>query len=326
MKKNQGKFNILSSINASLRNKILTCFILSSMVILSFLIVNKVIDQRKSLLNYTITNDIRLINKVEDVNIHNDNIILSGYAFILDQDTSNNNISVILRNVNTMKEVWLSIEQNDRPDVNSYFESEFDYEKSGFTASASIEKVKQDEVYEVILSIDSADTAEQSKTRTTVSAKQYLFNHKLYNYNPNDFDQPDLNVESEMLREVFLNGQLCYYQKDIDMYIYQYQNKLFWIANSNFNFNKNGLTYIPVQIFTTRADKLPEERILQEYDKLNFYFEQEEYTDQATKPYRVVIQDIPQEYPITYIKTGVYDSNDKAWIWSVSFHLKKSFK
>lgn len=156
--------------------------------------------------------------------------------------------------------------------------------------------------------------------RTTITTHKYLFNYILHNYNPNDFEKPDMNINSKTLIDVFKNGNLCFYKKDIGLYLYQYNGKLYWVASRDFNFNENGLTYIIYHIFTSQYDKLPEDRINYK-DNLDFYFEDYEITEEDTTTYRVTVHDIPSEYAITYITTGVFDNVNDSPLWLNSFYL-----
>ena len=75
-----------------------------------------------------------------------------------------------------------------------------------------------------------------------------------------------------------------------------------------------------------RINKLPVERVKHGFDNFDFYFEEYEYKEEVTEPYRVAIRDIPYDYPITYILTGCYDVEKTKWFWSTSFHLDNLFK
>mgnify|MGYP001206597178 CR=1 FL=1 len=312
--------NIIKKIKESKYLQVVVCIALSSVVIFAFLILNNYLNFKKSR-KYTIVDDIKLVNSIENISINNGNLELEGYAFLLEQDSPSSSISLFMRNVNNGNEVWLDVEQSKRPDVNAYFDSEYNYEYTGFQAYTQENKLTTDECYEVIINIDYKDSND-NKIRKTVSSNTYVVNSELYGYNPYDFNKPDMNIESELLRNVFADGQLCFYQEDAGMYVYQYEGELYWIATEDFEFNENGETYFPYHLYTTQVDKLPTNRIQHKYDNLDFYFEQHEYKDQITKPYRVAIRDIPGDYAITYIKTGVYNVISKQWLWNKSFHLK----
>lgn len=314
--------NILSKIEESHKLQVITCISLCSIIIIIFLLLNNLLDFQMSR-KYTVVDDIRLINSIENLKVSNGIIELDGYAFLLEQNSENSSISILLREVKNSKEIWLDVDQITRADVNTYFDSEYNYENIGFKAFTKETKLKTDTCYEILINIDYKDDNDNI-SRITVSANTYILNSELYAYNPYTFDHPDMNVEFELLRNVFADGQLCFYQEDIGMYVYQYEGKLYWIATKDFEFNENNQTYIVYRLYTTQANKLSENRIQDEFDILSFHFEQYEYKNQVTEPYRVAIRDIPNDYAISYIKTGVYNTLSNQWLWDASFHLKKT--
>ena len=107
------------------------------------------------------------------------------------------------------------------------------------------------------------------------------------------------------------------YQRDADMYVYQYGTKMYWVAGKDFYLKESGKTTVQFQLNTTRSDLLPIERQENghDWDNISFYFEMNELKDEATELYRVAVCDIPTEYPITRFWTGYYA--DSEWIWKV---------
>lgn len=306
----------LNQLNKNNKLQIIVCLVLCSFVVFGFFIVDKIIE-KKAYYKYEIIDDYNVVTSIEKLDINNNNLLIDGYAFILNNKSPNTSISLFLRNVINGKEIWADIEEKIRPDIGSYFSDE--YKSSGFQASFSMDsKIKSNQCYEIIINIDSIDN-NNKRNRKTVSTKKYFFDGKLYNYNPNTFDNPILDLESELLYKVFTEGQLCYYQKDAGMYIYKYLDNIYWIANKDFMFSQNGKTSIPYHINTTQKNKLPTHRIKNGFDNLDFYFEEFEYRSETTSPYRVAIRNIPDDYPIANIRTGHYDTVNKTWYWSLIF-------
>lgn len=273
---------IFKNIQSNIKIQVLICVTLSVFVIVSFIIINNLLDESDSH-EYTIVEDITLINQIEKSSKDNDKISLSGYAFQLEEDSTNSSISLFLRNVNNGKEVWLEAEQIARPDVNYYFNCEYNYENSGFNVEVKEDKLQKDECYELLINLEHTDM-NADKVRKTVSSNRYILDGEIYAYNPSEFDEPNINIESDLLQKVFSNGQLCFYQKDAGMYVYQYEGQLYWIANKDFIFDESGLTYIPCHLYTSEINKLPAEATQYKYSNHDFTFEKLEYTKENTAP------------------------------------------
>jgi len=120
---------------------------------------------------------------------------------------------------------------------------------------------------------------------------------------------------------VFLYGDLCFFDNEIGMYVYQLDNYLYWILTDDFKFNEDGKTYIPYRLYTSQTNKLPEKQIKHMFENQDFYFEKFEYIDEDTYPYRVAIRNIPKDYVIANIRTGVFDRENYVWIWERDFHI-----
>lgn len=308
----------------NIKKQIIVCVILSSLVLLLFFIIYSM-DEFKRKHNYEIIEDIKLIRQIESVNIKNKEIAVSGYAFMLGRDSKDTKISILFRETDDGNEIWAETKLKERKDVNAYYDYKYDY--SGFIANAKTSKFTTGKCYEIIIKLDYNNNINTSgkKNSKTVSTQRYIYDYKLYSYNPNDFDISESEIKSDLIKKVFTNGQLCFYNKEVGLYVYQYKDNLYWIANEIFDFNKNGLTTIPYNIYTSKVNMLPPTRIKYNFDNLTFRFEEYEYTKENTEPFRVAIREIPKTYPVDYITTGVYDSENKEWIWKKMFQLENIF-
>lgn len=308
---------IRDKIKGSFILQLLVCVMLCGIILLGFFVVNKRIN-RRNFRKINIEDNIELINSIEELVFNNDVITLRGYAFLLNDHSHDNTIYVILNNLDEKEEIWLDVKQVNRTDVNTYFDCEYDYSNSGFVAHTDTMQLNNDNTYEIIICIDYFNGTENE--RIAVSTNKFLLNYEIFDYIPNEFKTPKM-LESNLLKNVISGGTLCFYNKEVGMYVYQHGGKLYWIATEDFKFDENGKTYIPYQIFTSQMENLPEHRIQFGYDMQSFYFENNEYNDESVEPYRVAVRDIPTEYSISYIRTGVYNLDDSKWLWIESFQL-----
>lgn len=325
MESKKNKNRIFTLILQNLKMQIITCVVLSLIVIVLFYIANVWICKMKGY-RYSITNEIELINQIEDVDIEDNKISIKGYSFLLGMDSDDTEISILLRSIFNGKEIWADVSQSLRADVASFFNDDYNYEKSGFIADVKKSRLKVGDCYEIIVKLDyeinEANSNEKSIKSKTVSTNKYIMNEELYSYNPVEYNHP--NIELDSFNEVFYNGQLSFYKDG--MYVYQFNNKLYWFTNDEFYLNEDGLTYIPCNVYTSHVDKLPENRKQSGFETLGFIFEEHEYTDQSIYPYHVAIWDIPNDYPISHIITGNYDHKSNTWIWSQTFKINYIFR
>lgn len=166
--------NFSKKLETSFKFKILICFVLSSLVIFSSLLINKLIDIRKSH-KYIIEEDFRLINEVENIIIDHDVLKLEGYAFMLEKNSSNSKISLLLRDIINGNEIWMNVKKEKRPDINTYYKCEYDYEDTGFIAMVKSNKIDFNNYYEIIVILDIEENG--YKVRKSVSTNKYIFNN-----------------------------------------------------------------------------------------------------------------------------------------------------
>ena len=193
-------------IKESFKLQLIVLVVLCTITFISYMVVDNMISSRLHR-TYTITNDMRLVNDIENITAESDKILIEGYAFMSDRNSSDNLISVFLKNVITEDEIWLNMEQVDRQDVNAYFAGEYEYKNSGFIASIDSKKLDNNDIYEIFINIDYVQKEEETSLdiRRTISTNRYMSNAELYFYNPIEVDKPDMDIESELIKEVFKN-------------------------------------------------------------------------------------------------------------------------
>lgn len=235
-------------------------------------------------------------------------LVLQGFAFKLDSDAFTGAFEIILHDIDSGENYFPKMEYMERNDVNDYFLCEYNYAQSGFKATINAKKLElESRNYEILL----RETTNENAYRT----KTYVADGKLVYANPNEYVA--LDVKGTDLENVVENGALRVYLPDSGMYVYQYNDELFWIAEQDYGFVE-GDTHVQYQLYTTQNEKLPQERLDNGWlwDNITFKFSLKELTEWNTGKYRVTKKALPKEYSITKIQTGNYIDE---WIWLVYF-------
>lgn len=248
------------------------------------------------------------VYQIENVQVEEQMLSMQGWAFALGKDAAENNYEIVLHDINTGKRVFPHMEYEIREDGNNYFFCEYDYRNSGFLAEFAIKKneVKNNQ-YEIILKSENAENA--------YSTGIFLVDGKIQYVHPEQY--VPLQIEGTDLEEVVSEGRLRVYRPDYGMYVYQYENDLYWIAEKKYAFVE-GDTTVQFQMETTQISNLPLERQNEnlKWDNKSFKFSKNELTEWNTGEYRVTKRALPTEYSIAKIWTGNYRNG---WIWQQYF-------
>lgn len=311
--------------NRSNRNKVII-FVVSISLVLGAYLLSSVLIKRVKEKEYIVGTHNDLLRYIESVEVTGKELVISGWCFYTGADTEQNKVQVFLRNVEDETDtIWLDVDSVLRDDVDEYYDCNVDYRHCGFRASKELKKISlEGKNYEILVKLtyyadkaaknDGEEAVKQEKYVKTVLTNRYLCDGVFTALLPED---ELVRTESALLNEIIEKGQLMLYQKEADMYVYQYGTRMYWVAGKDFFFEEDGTTYIQFQLGTTRADRLPEYR--QEngwnWDNIGFVFEERELKDEATELYRITVRDIPIEYPITHFWTGYYTNS--AWVWRV---------
>ena len=217
---------------------------------------------------------------------------MSGFAFRYEHPSSD--YSLLLRS-HDGKQVELEKEPVERQDVNEYFLCDYDYSSSGFTARAEVPEGEYEVLIKWPLSI-------------ALSTGVYI-NFDGVHYTPEkEFEAPEIDAD------FIQKGVIRVYRPDFHCWVYQYEGSLYWIVDQDFNFEEDSSTYIQYQLWTTQTEKLPQERLDNNWlwDNIGGNFEEYEMQSDFGE-YRVMRRELPTEYAITAIVTGYH--KDGKWIW-----------
>lgn len=251
-----------------------------------------------------IDDDFSWMYQVESAKIEGEELVVRGFAFELDRDSKEKAFEIVLREVGTEKNIFLKNNYLEREDVNDYFLCQYDYSKSGFEAKIDEKQLDlYEKEYEMLLRVKGE--------KRTYHTGMYLVQGELLKGNPQLV--ASLSVEGTLLEEVIEKGKMQVARPDLGIYVYQYQNDLYWIADSSYQFDSQGSTSMVYMVYTSGAEHLPAESVKNgwECDRRNFHFEVCEL-EIDTDAYRVAKVELPKEYPVVKIVMGYYTTE---WVW-----------
>lgn len=106
---------------------------------------------------------------------------------------------------------------------------------------------------------------------------------------------PIPDVSGTDLEDIIENGVLKVYNEDYDVFVYQVEDRLYWLIGANFDAS------VIYHLYTEEKDNLPENRQQYGFDNRGFRFGSEkELTDVMNcGKYRVFSDIIPTEYTVT---------------------------
>ena len=200
----------------------------------------------------------------------------------------------------------------ERPDVNGYFSCEYDYSKCGFTATIDCKNIDlESKSYRIAVKLDAGRSSQAVLTNLYITDKGLSYTDPR--------QSPELDTAGTDLDKIVKEGVRLVSRPDVNCYVYQLDDKLYWIADENYNFSEDGNTLLQYQMNTTQFERLPTGRLLNHWywDNRGDYFESHEIVSQINcGKYRVSVRDIPQEYSVVNIWTGIYD---EGWVWLEDF-------
>ena len=285
--------------------------VIASVVIICVAVVVDHFVQEYIYINmYTVVDDdFTNVFQIDSVEKKDNELVLNGWVFKLDEDSIENDFEIILYDYNNNKDYYLDVEDVVRNDVNEYFLCEYDYSNSGFVARIKLRKINLNETnYEIL--IRPKENRKGYKTGIYISKGEMVF------AKPEEFIA--LDVEGTGLEEIVNAGVLRVYRPDVGMYVYQYDEKLYWITNENYYFEEDKSTYVQYHLATTQIDNLPQHRLDNKwfFDDLGFYFENNEIVQDYGSGVRVTECSIPRNYSVMKIWTGYYV---QSWKWMQYF-------
>ena len=251
--------------------------------------------------------------EVENVELKDDKVEFSGWAFY--PNARNKGIAVVLCETESGKEHVLLAELEEKEHIEDYFMLNGCSGDVGFRANVKKTELMQEKCYEILIALtyESESDGKVSERERKIIINQFYYDGEIHSYNPKTFTKPE--IQDEGLARVVEEGDVRGFDSESGVWIYQYEKKLYYIIDSSVNrVSKEANVCIPVMPRTLRRDLLSDKRRQYGYDHLGAFYADESYNVEGVSPYQVVVVELPLEYPITYVETGLYDSNKKTWI------------
>ncbi len=265
--------------------------------------------------------------QIEKVELNDDEIVIEGWFFELKKsknisrnveegkktalllyDISEKEENELVESNIDCKGIPLNMEYLIREDVDEYFKCEYDYSHCGFIARIDKSKVDlTNKEYQIVFKPD-------EEAGIGLKSNAYLIDGKYSNVSREDSFK--LDVSGTDLEQIVNQGVCVAACPEYHVSVYQYGWELYWIADENYNFESDGLTYIQFQMNTTQFEKLPQDRIDNGWywSNIGGNFEDYEITKEINcEKYRVCKRAIPVDYSVVYISTGYYIDDKYDW-------------
>lgn len=264
--------------------------------------------------NQKVEADYNILSSLEEIYIEEGKIEISGW--VLHLNARKIALNVVFQPVGSGEAKVFLTKSVERKDVENYFVPGRAFDECGFEVDIEKKELKKNVCYEVFLFLEYEEESEEGKEKVEkckkVSTGWYYREGKMQRYNPETYVSPD--IEDEVLLRVIQEGNLRLFDVNEQIWIYQYGSQLYYIIKTAIESMEKENIGVPVMPHTSRADLLPESRRQYGFDHIGFYFEDKTYQKVGVLPYQIVVVDLPKEYPITYISTGMYDNKNNIWI------------
>ena len=260
---------------------------------------------------------------IEKIKTEKNEEIITGW--VLREDSINIEGYLSLMSSADGEEIVLETKMYEREDVENYFDPGGEYGTVGILSV--VEKNKKNTCYEIYVSLfyepkEKIEGEERIIYKRKVATGYYLYNNELFTYNPEKFVTP--SIDSMDYQEIIKFGKVCSYI-DETAWIYEYQRRLYWIIDFSMLQPIEAYPKIPIFIYTTQNKMLSEEMQDSGREYIEYYLTQDDYENKVAERYFIYSLPLEFDFPITYIKTGIYQGkkNNREWSWKTSFRINE---
>lgn len=274
--------------------------------------------------NHTIIRDAELYEvtpgcyayQIETAELNNDLLKITGWCFNKDESRSDPNSVPRVRIVLVDTESYSDFHYYKadcgipREDVNNYYHNGLDYTYCGFETEINLSKLDiNNKDYEILI---------QPDVSSEHTIRPDLFLHEGCIMNTVSSNPDAIELTGTDLTEIVNNGLVRAYLPEIGAFVYQYNWKVYYLLDEKYPIN-DGWTRLEFNVGTNCPELLSESMQEYEFENLGFNVSDYEITDTLyAGKYRVIVHELPVEYPITYVDTGYYNSSN-GWLWRCRF-------
>jgi len=275
--------------------------------------VNEISRIRKSSVSFSYN----MLGEVESIEYKNGNVVMSGWAMQLNAEIAR--VYLILQPVDGGDAEVIPAEYMTQDIMSKYYMVDEKSDEVRFTAKTSEKKIHKDMCYELQLWVECEESVADKKVMLNrkITTGEFFCGGVIRRYNSEVFSEPE--ITDEELVKVMKQGSLRAYDLENQIWIYQYENKLYYIIKQLEKSLTEADICIPVMPSTSKNELLPEHRQQYGFDHWGAFTEDESYAREGILPYQVATVEIKEDYPVTYISTGLYDSATQEWI--KQFHI-----
>lgn len=253
------------------------------------------------------------INGIHDVG---DELEISGWT--LRYISKNLEVNVVLCATDDSEIHVLDAKLVDEKDVLELYQPTWDPGKCGIVSRIDKDKLNEDICYEIQLFVSYEKTKADGEKLVTIQEEKkvetdaYLYNGELFSVNPLEYAKPE--VKDEELVKVVNAGEPLAYDEDKRIWIYEYDSALYWMIDSKSPSLLEERLEILLFLYSFEAEDSQEEGGRTKFSRIERQIVEADYT-QLRDGLLVYSHKIPNEYPVTYMVTGIYQSYGKGWIW-----------
>ncbi len=300
-------------------------------IVLSFILINEQINYNKRACFTYVSDSNIYAYEVEDFFVDGEEAVISGWFFELKsvrnksrEVNKEKQLGIVFYDLNSeidfnidgsgkdRKGYPLKVKRVFRNDINQYYKCEYDYSKCGFEARLDKSLIDMNNgQYMIVFKVDAED---QNGIRTNT----YINKGTLQYTNPNK--EVPLEVNGTDLEKIVSEGYCLVSCPEYFISVFQFEDKLYWIADKRYSFEEDKSTFIQFQMDTTQINNLPPDMTDNGnyWSNKSFTFEKNEITSMMDcGQYRVSSQVIPSEYAVYKIVTGYIV--DGKWEWQGNF-------